>query len=211
MLEELRELYQEVILDHGKNPRNFRDVEDATCHAHGNNPLCGDQLVVYLKIGDGDVIEDVSFVGNGCAISVASASMMTELVKGKTIAQTEHLFERYDTNQAGKITKDEITAARKASITKYDADKDGQLSLDEFQGVFNEIMRHRMVRMFQKLDRDGDAKVSEAEIARRVDRMMAHLDRNDDGEIERGELKRKHKGHDRDHDRDERGRHGDRK
>ena len=95
MLEELRELYQEVILDHGKNPRNFRDVEDATCHARGNNPLCGDQLVVYLKIGEGDVIEDVSFVGNGCAISVASASMMTELVKGKTIAQTEHLFERF--------------------------------------------------------------------------------------------------------------------
>ena len=105
----------------------------------------------------------------------------------------------------------EHLAARKASITKYDADKNGQLSLDEFQGLFNEIMRHRMVRMFQKLDRDGDAKVSEAEIARRVDRMMAHLDRNDDGEIERGELKRKHKGHDRDHDRDERGRHGDRK
>ena len=130
---------------------------------------------------------------------------------GKSFDRAEHLFERYDTNQDGKITKDEITAARKASITKYDADKNGQLSLDEFQGLFNEIMRHRMVRMFQKLDRDGDAKVSEAEIARRVDRMMAHLDRNDDGEIERGELKRKHKGHDRDHDRDERGRHGDRK
>ncbi|HBT42149.1 MAG TPA: calcium-binding protein, partial [Rhodospirillaceae bacterium] len=120
---------------------------------------------------------------------------------GKSFDRAEHLFERYDTNQDGKITKDEITAARKASITKYDADKNGQLSLDEFQGLFNEIMRHRMVRMFQKLDRDGDAKVSEAEIARRVDRMMAHLDRNDDGEIERGELKRKHKGHDRDHDR----------
>ncbi|MEP0340116.1 MAG: hypothetical protein ABJ388_05555 [Alphaproteobacteria bacterium] len=130
---------------------------------------------------------------------------------GKSFDRAEHLFERYDTNQDGKITKDEIASARKASITKYDADKNGQLSLDEFQGLFNEIMRHRMVRMFQKLDRDGDAKVSEAEIARRVDRMMAHLDRNDDGEIERGELKRKHKGHDRDHDRDERGRHGDRK
>ena len=91
------------------------------------------------------------------------------------------------------------TAARKASITKYDANKDGQLSLDEFQGLFNEIMRQRMVRMFQKLDRDGDAKVTEAEITRRVDRMMARLDRNDDGEIERSELKRKHKGHDRDH------------
>lgn len=130
---------------------------------------------------------------------------------GKSFDRAEHLFERYDTNQDGKITKDEITAARKASITKYDTDKNGQLSLDEFQGLFNEIMRHRMVRMFQKLDRDGDAKVSEAEIARRVDRMMAHLDRNDDGEIERSELKRKHKGHDRDHDRDERGHHGERK
>ena len=128
---------------------------------------------------------------------------------GKPGDRAEWLFERYDANNDGKITKDEITAARKASITKYDADKDGQLSLDEFQGVFNEIMRHRMVRMFQKLDRDGDAKVSEAEIARRVDRMMAHLDRNDDGEIERGELKRKHK--DRDHDRDERGHHGERR
>ncbi|HBC07177.1 MAG TPA: hypothetical protein DC046_06275 [Rhodospirillaceae bacterium] len=130
---------------------------------------------------------------------------------GKSFDRAEHLFERYDTNQDGKITKDEIASARKASITKYDADKNGQLSLDEFQGLFNEIMRHRMVRMFQKLDRDGDAKVSEAEIARRVDRMMAHLDRNDDGEIERGELKRKHKGHDRDHDRDERGHHGERR
>lgn len=130
---------------------------------------------------------------------------------GKSFDRAEHLFERYDTNQDGKITKDEIASARKASITKYDADKNGQLSLDEFQGLFNEIMRHRMVRMFQKLDRDGDAKVSEAEIARRVDRMMAHLDRNDDGEIECSELKRKHKGHDRDHDRDERGHHGERR
>lgn len=120
---------------------------------------------------------------------------------GKPGDRAEWLFERYDANQDGKITKGEITAARKASITKYDADKDGQLSLDEFQGLFNEIMRHRMVRMFQKLDRDGDAKVSEAEIARQVERMMAHLDRNDDGEIERSELKRRHKDHDRDGDR----------
>jgi len=128
---------------------------------------------------------------------------------GKSFDRAEWLFERYDANQDGKITKEEITAARKASLTKYDANKDGQLSLEEFQGMFNEIMRHRMVRMFQKLDRDGDAKVSEAEIARRVDRMMAHLDRDDNGEIERGELKRKHKGHDR--DRDERGHHGERR
>ena len=74
MMDELRELYQEVILDHGKSPRNFRDIDDATGHAHGKNPLCGDQLVVYLKVGEGDVIEDVSFVGKGCAISVASTT-----------------------------------------------------------------------------------------------------------------------------------------
>jgi nitrogen fixation NifU-like protein len=123
MLEELRELYQEVILDHGKNPRNFRDVEDATCHAHGNNPLCGDQLVVYLKIGADDVIEDVSFVGNGCAISVASASMMTELVKGKTIAATEHLFERFH----AMCTGDE-TEADDAALDQDDMDKLSVLS-----------------------------------------------------------------------------------
>lgn len=95
MMDELRELYQEVILDHGKNPRNFRDVEDATGHAHGKNPLCGDQLVVYLKVWQGNVIQDVSFVGKGCAISVASASMMTELVMGKTVEQAHALFERF--------------------------------------------------------------------------------------------------------------------
>ena len=93
MMDELRELYQEVILDHGKNPRNFRDVEDATSHAHGSNPLCGDQLVVYLKLDDAGIIEDVSFVGKGCAISVASASMMTELVRGKTVDEAKNMFD----------------------------------------------------------------------------------------------------------------------
>jgi nitrogen fixation NifU-like protein len=95
MMDELRELYQEVILDHGKSPRNFRDVENATCHAHGANPLCGDQLVVYLKVDDGEKIEDVSFVGKGCAISVASASMMTEMVKGKTVEEAKEMFRRF--------------------------------------------------------------------------------------------------------------------
>jgi nitrogen fixation NifU-like protein len=92
---DLRELYQEVILDHGKNPRNFRRPEDATCEARGNNPLCGDRLQVFLKVGDGGIIEDAAFEGRGCAISVASASMMTEIVKGKSLAQTEDLFERF--------------------------------------------------------------------------------------------------------------------
>lgn len=95
MLDDLRELYQEVILDHGKSPRNFRDVEDATAHAHGANPLCGDQLVVYLKVDGDKRIEDVSFVGKGCAISVASASMMTELVKDRTIDEVRTMFERF--------------------------------------------------------------------------------------------------------------------
>lgn len=111
----------------------------------------------------------------------------------------DRLFERYDANNDGKITKAEIETARKASIAKYDADKDGQLSLEEFNGLFNEIMRHRMVRMFQKFDRDGDAKVSEAEISRKVDRMMTWMDRDDNGEIERDELRRHRKYRNGDH------------
>jgi nitrogen fixation NifU-like protein len=95
MLDELRELYQEVILDHGKHPRNFRAVEDASAHAHGHNPLCGDQLTVYLKVDDQGIVQDASFVGKGCAISVASASLMTELVRGKPRAEVERLFDAF--------------------------------------------------------------------------------------------------------------------
>lgn len=94
-MNDLRELYQEVILDHGKHPRNFRTPDDATGEAHGNNPLCGDQLTVYIKTGDDGLVEDVAFVGRGCAISVASASMMTELVKGKTEAEARDIFETF--------------------------------------------------------------------------------------------------------------------
>ncbi|MEZ5628651.1 MAG: SUF system NifU family Fe-S cluster assembly protein [Rhodocyclaceae bacterium] len=90
----LRELYQEVIFDHNRQPRNFHDMPDADHHADGHNPLCGDQLTVYLRI-NGDVIEDVSFVGHGCAISTASASLMTEAVKGKTVAEVEALFKDF--------------------------------------------------------------------------------------------------------------------
>jgi nitrogen fixation NifU-like protein len=91
-MSDLRDLYQQVILDHKKNPRNFREITDANHMAHGNNPLCGDALVVYVKL-DGDVIEDVSFQGSGCAISVASASLMTEILKGKTMAEAEVLYD----------------------------------------------------------------------------------------------------------------------
>ena len=93
MTSDLRELYQEVILDHNKRPRNFRAL-DGGSRAEGYNPLCGDRLTVYLRVEDG-VIADAAFQGSGCAISKASASLMTDSVKGKTLAETEALFERF--------------------------------------------------------------------------------------------------------------------
>jgi nitrogen fixation NifU-like protein len=93
MMSDLDDLYQEVILDHNKRPRNFHPMDDGR-KAEGYNPLCGDRLTVYLRLTDG-VITDVSFQGSGCAISKASASLMTETVKGKTLAEAEALFERF--------------------------------------------------------------------------------------------------------------------
>ena len=87
------ELYQEVILDHNRRPHNFRIIDQAR-HAEGYNPLCGDRLTVYLKL-DGDRIQDASFQGSGCAISKASASLMTDSVKGKTLEEARALFERF--------------------------------------------------------------------------------------------------------------------
>jgi nitrogen fixation NifU-like protein len=90
----LTDLYQEVILDHNKSPRNFRAVEGATHSGIGHNPLCGDQLTLYVKV-EGGVIQEIGFQGKGCAISKASASLMTEAVKGKTTADAEALFARF--------------------------------------------------------------------------------------------------------------------
>jgi nitrogen fixation NifU-like protein len=95
MLDELRDLYQDVILDHGRNPRNFHQPEACNRVAHGNNPMCGDLLVVYLAVDEAGVIQEAAFQGKGCAISVASASMMTEIVKGKTVQEAEHIFENF--------------------------------------------------------------------------------------------------------------------
>lgn len=95
MFGDLRELYQEVILDHGRKPRNHRQPEDSNREANGDNPICGDRITVYLKIGDDGTIEDVAFVGRGCAISQASASMMTEIVKGRSEAEAKTLFENF--------------------------------------------------------------------------------------------------------------------
>jgi nitrogen fixation NifU-like protein len=91
---DLRELYQQVILDHNKTPHNFRVLPDADRVSGGHNPLCGDKLSLFLKL-DGDRITDVGFQGSGCAISKASASLMTDSVKGKTQAEAEGIFERF--------------------------------------------------------------------------------------------------------------------
>jgi nitrogen fixation NifU-like protein len=90
----LNELYQEVILDHNKRPRNFRTIEQASHHAEGHNPLCGDRLSLYVQVA-GDKIDDVAFQGSGCAISKASASLMTDAVKGQTVEAANALFERF--------------------------------------------------------------------------------------------------------------------
>ena len=93
-MSELDELYQSVILDHNRAPRNFRKLEDATNHAEGRNPLCGDQFDVWLKL-DGDIISEAAFLGQGCAISKASASMMTQAVKGKSVSEARALFDEF--------------------------------------------------------------------------------------------------------------------
>jgi nitrogen fixation NifU-like protein len=100
-----RELYQDIILDHGRHPRNFHPLEHASHFAHGHNPLCGDRVTVYLML-KGDRIEDVSFEGRGCAISTASASLMTEVLKGKTLAEAEALFKTFHAEVTGGTSPD---------------------------------------------------------------------------------------------------------
>jgi nitrogen fixation NifU-like protein len=102
MDEELRELYQQVILDHNKSPRNFRVMDAPTQEADGHNPLCGDILHIYLLVED-DVVKDVSFQGSGCAISKASASLMTSILKGKTKKEAGELFNKFHDLVTGKL------------------------------------------------------------------------------------------------------------
>ena len=103
-MSELTDLYQEVILDHNKKPRNFQKLADANRSAEGFNPLCGDQIQLYVKVEDG-VIRDIGFQGSGCAISKASASLMTSTLKGKSEKEADELFERFHR----LVTKDEAT------------------------------------------------------------------------------------------------------
>ena len=104
-MSELNDLYQEVILDHNKNPRNYREIENADKRADGHNPLCGDQLKVYLSMED-DKVKDVAFKGSGCAISKASASMMTQAVKGKTKDEADVMFTEFRQMVMGEMDTD---------------------------------------------------------------------------------------------------------
>ena len=114
-MSDLRDLYQEVILDHNRRPRNFQRPPHANREAKGDNPLCGDKVSVFLEVEDGR-IKDVGFQGRGCAISMASASLMTEMVKGKTVEETRRLFHRFHEVVTGQGDGDESVDLEKLSV-----------------------------------------------------------------------------------------------
>ncbi|WP_075163855.1 Fe-S cluster assembly sulfur transfer protein SufU [Chthonomonas calidirosea] len=118
MDESLRELYQEIILEHNRNPRNFGALEGADFTASGHNPLCGDQVTVYLKM-DGDYIKDIRFVGQGCAISKASASLMTTSLKGKTRGEAEAIFEAFHKMVTSDEDLDEQTMEKLGKLAVF--------------------------------------------------------------------------------------------
>lgn len=144
-MSDLRELYQETILDHGRRPRNFHKLEHPTHEADGDNPLCGDKIHLYVEV-DGDLVRDISFEGAGCAISTASASLMTEALKGKKIADAMALFHRLH-----------------ATVTGTDGDDDVELGkLAVFEGVREYPLRVKCATLAwhtlkTALERDGTA------------------------------------------------------
>ncbi len=126
MFDDLRELYQELILDHGKHPRNFGPLADANRVAQGDNPICGDRITVYLNVDGDGVVQGAGFDGRGCAISTASASMMTEIVKGKTEAEVKALFESFH----------DMCTTEGADMSEYEAsDPDAVERLQVLSGV----------------------------------------------------------------------------
>jgi len=114
-MSDLRELYQEVVLDHSRSPRNFRALPDATAQAEGTNPLCGDRVHVWVAL-DGDQVREVSFTGDGCAISKASASLMTQAVRGKPRAEVDALFTRFHRLVTGEPAGDDATELGKLTV-----------------------------------------------------------------------------------------------
>ena len=148
-MSELRELYQQVILDHNKNPRNFGELEGANRVQEGFNPLCGDHLQVYLCLNEDGVIEDIHFDGSGCAISKASASLMTSLLKGRTAAEAEELFGHFH-----DLVMSDVDAP-------VDAEHVGKLAV--FAGVREFPMRVKCATLAwhtMKAALDGEAAVS---------------------------------------------------
>ncbi len=128
MTSDLRDLYQELILDHGRRPRNFGPLPDATHEAIGHNPLCGDKIVVHLRL-DGDTVDGISFEGQGCAISQASASLLTEAVKGRKLSDAESLFR--------KLTA--LVTGRDEAVERENGVELGKLAV--FEGVRHYPMR----------------------------------------------------------------------
>jgi len=116
-MSELRELYQEYVLDHGKNPRNFRELDAATHRAEGYNPLCGDKIHLQVQL-DGDVITDIAFTGNGCAISTASASTMTQTVKGKTLEEARTFFGSFIAMVTGETDAEDMLFSDSVELEK---------------------------------------------------------------------------------------------
>lgn len=106
MDQELRELYQQVILDHNKSPRNFRRIEHPSNFAEGYNPLCGDNIDIFLNIDENGIIQDISFQGSGCAISKASASLMTSILKGKSVEEAKRIFNKFHDLVTDKLGDD---------------------------------------------------------------------------------------------------------
>jgi nitrogen fixation NifU-like protein len=121
MFDDLTDLYQQVILDHCRQPRNFHEMAEPTCSAQGRNPLCGDQLQLFLRT-EGEVVKDVSFVGSGCCISKASASLLTESVKGRNKAEVKVLFEKvHDMVMTGRVAEQVGKLAVFAGVYKFPA------------------------------------------------------------------------------------------
>ena len=163
MLDELRELYQEVILDHGRNPRNHRCPAEANRHAHGNNPICGDMLAVHLTVDQSGVIRDAAFEGKGCAISMASASMMTGILKDKTEPEARQLFEQFH----DMCTKDDF------DMEVNDADPEALERLQVLSGVREFPMRvkcatlawHTLKAALERQQQDSGAVTTEEDDA----------------------------------------------
>jgi nitrogen fixation NifU-like protein len=118
LTDDLRSLYQDIILDHGKSPRNMRVVEHHSCKAQGNNPMCGDRVTVTARMSDTGVLEDLAFEGKGCAISIASASMMSEALAGQTAATAKQLFDAVHDLCTGKADAEQVKAQVPAALAE---------------------------------------------------------------------------------------------